>query len=169
MAIASRTIVPAHPPFPTARNLPFQFSAGSHSSISIWESADGVSVASTRQKAGSCLKAALCWAAPGTENAPAATACAEVILVSGSASDASRSQLAVSGTAGAAAAGIMIVAGTNERPSPAISPTVRRNRVVKLRLLEYVNYSRRSFSYDVSTSRTPSARQPVFGQVSDCC
>src|SRR5262245_50812420 len=45
-------MVPAQPPFPTARNLPFQFSAGSHTSTSICESDDGESVRTTRQCAG---------------------------------------------------------------------------------------------------------------------
>src|SRR5688572_10254328 len=50
-------MVPAQPPLPTARNLPFQFSAGSHSSISMCESEDGVSVTATRQWAGSSVPA----------------------------------------------------------------------------------------------------------------
>jgi hypothetical protein len=35
---------------PTPRRRPFQSDCGSHTSTSIWESIDGVSVASTRQK-----------------------------------------------------------------------------------------------------------------------
>ena len=62
---------PAHPPLPTARNLPFQLAAGIHNSISMCESADGVSVAVTRQNAGSCLNSGFGRAAPGIENAPA--------------------------------------------------------------------------------------------------
>src|SRR2546421_289590 len=43
---------PAKPPFPTARNFPFQLDAGSHSSILIRESDVGLRVISTRQCAG---------------------------------------------------------------------------------------------------------------------
>src|SRR5512134_3343373 len=45
-------MLPAHPPLPTARNLPFHVAVGSHSSIAIRESGDGVSVAATLQWAG---------------------------------------------------------------------------------------------------------------------
>src|SRR4051794_33065481 len=50
-------MVPAHPPFPTACSLLFQPEEGSQTSILMSESADGVSVALTRQKAGNCAKA----------------------------------------------------------------------------------------------------------------
>ena len=50
--MASNEIVPAHPPLPTARNLPFQFSAGNQISIWMCESGDGVSVAATRHNGG---------------------------------------------------------------------------------------------------------------------
>ena len=46
-------MVPAHPPLPTAWNFPFQPDAGSQTSILMSESPDGVSVAATRQNAGS--------------------------------------------------------------------------------------------------------------------
>src|SRR2546423_909175 len=55
---------PAQPPFPTAKNLPFQPSDGSQSSISICESLDGVSTAETRQWAGTVAVAATFSAAP---------------------------------------------------------------------------------------------------------
>src|SRR5437016_1028892 len=45
-------MLPAHPPLPTARNFPFQFSAGIHNSISMCESEDGANVAPTLQYAG---------------------------------------------------------------------------------------------------------------------
>src|SRR6476469_2564159 len=48
---------PAHAPLPTCWNLPFQPLSGSHSSLLISESEDGVSVSWTRQKAGSPVMA----------------------------------------------------------------------------------------------------------------
>src|SRR5262245_22968498 len=82
-------MLPAQPPLPTARNLPFQCSVGSQTSISMFESDAGVSTAATRQNAGRVLNP--CAAgfappapAPGGTNAPAATVCAEVNLVDGS-------------------------------------------------------------------------------------
>src|SRR5215216_657492 len=104
--MAGYAIVPAHPPLPTPWNLPFHAAlSGSHTSILISESLDGVRVACTRQKA---LSAAygFAWlprpapparapprpaprpAAPsrpgaaGGVNAPAATICAEVTRAS---------------------------------------------------------------------------------------
>src|SRR5215204_5666038 len=110
-------MLPAHPPLPTAWNLPFQFSAGSHTSISICESEDGFSTACTRQCAGSivCGVVGPCPRPPagaprppacafgatgppggpccaGGVNGPAGTSCADMIVVFGSASDASLSQ-----------------------------------------------------------------------------
>src|ERR1043166_6704890 len=98
--MAGYAIVPAYPPFPTAWNFPFHTAlSGSHTSILTSESLDGVSVACTRQNAGSAAygfgwlprappRPAPRPAAPsragaaggaGGVNAPAATACAEVI------------------------------------------------------------------------------------------
>jgi hypothetical protein len=78
---------PSNPPLPTAWNLPFQFASGIHTSTLISESGDGLNVAATRQNAGSCLKMAFGCADPrpvaGGENAPAATDCANVIVVFG--------------------------------------------------------------------------------------
>ena len=51
-------MMPAQPPLPTAWNLPFQFSAGSQTSISMCESGDGFSTAATRQCAGSTIAGA---------------------------------------------------------------------------------------------------------------
>src|SRR6516225_1698867 len=51
-------MLPAHPPLPIIWNLPFQFSAGSQSSILISESAEGFRVAATRQCAGNISGAA---------------------------------------------------------------------------------------------------------------
>ena len=105
-------MVPAQPPLPTAWNLPFHPDEGSHTSILMSESLLGVSVAATRQKAGSAANA---WAAApprppaaarpsggawpsaprwppapprfatGGVNAPAATVWAAVMVVFGSA------------------------------------------------------------------------------------
>src|SRR2546425_4799381 len=76
---------PAQPPLPTAWNFPFQFASGIHASILISESLDGFSVAATLQNAGSCLKIAFCcavtWPCAGSENSPATTDCANVIVV----------------------------------------------------------------------------------------
>src|SRR5450432_153990 len=74
-AMPAALMLPAQPPFPTATNFPFQPSAGSHSSISIWESEDGASTANTRQ-----------WAGLAT------IVSAVVMVVWGSDTDASRSQ-----------------------------------------------------------------------------
>src|ERR1700704_818613 len=45
-------MTPAQPPLPTAWNLPFHFSSGSHTSISMCESDEGVSTMATRQRGG---------------------------------------------------------------------------------------------------------------------
>src|SRR5438874_8958811 len=87
--------MPAHPPFPTASNLPFQSSAaGIHNSISMWESADGVSTMAARQYAGSISGGAV--GAParptGARNGPAGTDSAAVIVTLGSLSDFKLSQ-----------------------------------------------------------------------------
>src|SRR6185369_9887064 len=101
-------MVPAHPPLPTAWNLPFHAElSGNQTSILMSESGDGVSVTPTRQNAGS-IAYGLAWlparpprppaapsrpaaparpaapSRPGTTggaggvNAPAATGCADV-------------------------------------------------------------------------------------------
>src|SRR5437867_5322337 len=51
-ASAGYGIVPAHPPLPTAKNLPFHPDAGNQISVLMSESLLGVNVAVTRQKAG---------------------------------------------------------------------------------------------------------------------
>src|SRR6185503_12019525 len=102
--MAGYAIVPAHPPLPTAWNLPFHDPlSGSQTSILMSESVEGVSAAATLQNAGSA-EYGLGWLAPrpaprapprapprpaapsrpgtagaaGGVNAPAATICAEV-------------------------------------------------------------------------------------------
>src|SRR5688572_9523121 len=88
-ASAFVSMLPFHPPLPVAWNLPFHPEAGSHTSILISESGDGLSVAATRQNAG---RSANCAPPPrpppcGGVNAPAATGCAIVIVASCSLSD----------------------------------------------------------------------------------
>src|SRR5687768_8030638 len=85
--MAVYAIVPAHPPLPTAWNFPFQSVAGSQTSILITESAVGVDVTATRQKAGS---AAMARAAAGEGGAklPAATSAADVTVAAGRRKDA---------------------------------------------------------------------------------
>src|SRR4051794_25347535 len=53
-------MTPAHPPLPTASNLPFQFSAGIHTSIGMSESGDGLTVAATRQYGPSIVPVCAC-------------------------------------------------------------------------------------------------------------
>src|SRR5580704_14863597 len=81
--MAGKLIVPAQPPLPTARNLPFQFSAGSQISISMCESGVGASTAAMRQWAGSAIGSCPRPAVYG----PAATSSAAVMVISGPASD----------------------------------------------------------------------------------
>src|SRR2546422_6339504 len=84
-ASALVSMFPFQPPFPTVRNFPFQLEAGSQTSILMSESLDGFKVAATRQKPGrSSKRGAPPRPAAGTVNAPGATDCAIVIVVSGS-------------------------------------------------------------------------------------
>src|SRR5262245_20381258 len=112
-------IAPANPPFPGITNLPFQLRAGIHSSILISESALGISVAVTRQKAGKSANGdgaaprplpdgpAAGGGAPAPLNAgngtklPASTALANVIVVCGSVNLARLSQEAPAAGRGA--------------------------------------------------------------------
>src|SRR5437870_12788863 len=77
---------PFQPPFPTASNFPFQFDAGSQTSILISDSLDGFNVAAIRQNAGRSLNCAPAPRPPppAGANPPAATVCARVTVVSGS-------------------------------------------------------------------------------------
>src|SRR5262249_50561675 len=81
---------PFQPPLPTASNLPFQLDAGNHTSILISESLVGFMVAATWQNAGKSVNCAPpprpppARPPPPGENAPAATDCAIVMVVSGS-------------------------------------------------------------------------------------
>ena len=73
---------PAQPPLPTDWSLPFHPEKGSQTSILISESLEGLSVAATRQNAGSLPYAAAGDSlGPGGINSPAPTLCAEVIVV----------------------------------------------------------------------------------------
>src|SRR5262245_33182277 len=131
-------IAPANPPFPGITNLPFQSRAGIHSSILISESALGISVAVTRQKAGKSANGdgaaprplpdgpAAGGAAPAPLNAgngtklPASTALANVIVVCGSVNLARLSQ-------GAA------TAGREAKPMP-VSKTTEMNSFLLMRV-----------------------------------
>src|SRR5665213_3067151 len=89
-------MLPAHAPLPTACSLPFHpepaapepcAEAGSHTSILSSESFDGVSVAATRQNAGSFANGFTTTRPPragGAGNCPAATVCASVTATCGS-------------------------------------------------------------------------------------
>src|SRR5712691_5892200 len=106
-------MTPAHPPLPTAWNFPFQPDAGIQTSILMSESLDGFSVAATRQKGGRPAKGPRPGAGPrprasgaverpgpaGGVNCPAATSCAIVIEVPGTASAARLSHVAAADTA----------------------------------------------------------------------
>jgi hypothetical protein len=81
--MAGKLMVPAQPPLPTARNFPFQFSAGSQISISMCESGVGARTAAMRQWAG---RATGCCPRPAVDG-PAATSSAAVMVISGPASD----------------------------------------------------------------------------------
>src|SRR6476661_8910145 len=85
---------PANPPFPSPRYLPFHPVSGSHTSILISESLAGLIVAATRQNAGKFFTEAGGALSPGGMNAPAATGCADVMVVSGRFSAARLSQVA---------------------------------------------------------------------------
>src|SRR5258708_26425288 len=74
---------PEKPPLPTPWYFPFQPAAGIQTSSLMSESLVGLISAVTRQKAGNSLKVAGAGPAGGS-NAPAATNCAEVMVVSGS-------------------------------------------------------------------------------------
>src|SRR5262245_46831777 len=81
-------MVPAQPPLPTAWNLPFHAKAGNQTSILMSESAEGLSVAATRQNAGNWLNCGVgAVPVPGRLNPPAGTIWARVIDVFGSARD----------------------------------------------------------------------------------
>src|SRR5579871_190977 len=93
---------PANPPLPSPRYLPFHPVSGSHTSILISESLAGLIVAATRQNAGRFFTEAGGTLSPGGINAPAATACANVMVVSGRFSAARLSQVAATAKPGVA-------------------------------------------------------------------
>src|SRR5215469_14700992 len=76
-------MLPANPPLPTPSYFPFHPEAGIQTSSLMSDSFAGLISATTRQNAGSSLNAAGCGPA-GASNAPAATTCAELMVVSGS-------------------------------------------------------------------------------------
>src|SRR5579864_3727456 len=76
-------MVPAQAPLPTACRFPFHADSGSQTSILISESVVGVSVAATRQNAGTLRKDGGCLplgGGRGEVKAPAATVSAMVIV-----------------------------------------------------------------------------------------
>src|SRR5262245_55140264 len=105
-------MLPLQPPLPTAWNLPFQPEAGIQTSILMSESADGLSVAATRQNAGRSLNDGgepLAGIKPGKLKAPAATGSARVMVVSGRGREARLWQVAArAGTARAAPASSIV-------------------------------------------------------------
>src|SRR5579884_324356 len=93
-------MLPAKPPLPTPCSRRFHLATGSHTSILISESALGVAVICTRQKAGSDLKigsgpSPSKWGRGGGVKAPAGITWAEVTPAAGS--DASASFFAGTG------------------------------------------------------------------------
>src|SRR5688572_12664599 len=89
-------IAPPNPPLPTARNLPFQSVAGSHSSALICESLDGFRTSFTRQCAGIGCAAGAGAPPPaaGGVNGPAATVSALVTVTFAIETDLSDSHVA---------------------------------------------------------------------------
>src|SRR5579864_378738 len=77
-------MLPANPPFPTPWYFPFHPLPGNQTSIFMSESLAGLSSMMTRQKAGRSLIAGAPGMPPGASNPPAATDCADVMVVSGS-------------------------------------------------------------------------------------
>src|SRR5579883_2255239 len=102
-------MLPAKPPLPTPCSRLFQLSAGSQTSILISESALGVAVICTRQKAGRDLKmgsgpSPSKWGSGGGVKAPAGIAAAEVTFAEGSEISVSCPQEAAEGEADCAEA-----------------------------------------------------------------
>src|SRR5215831_12637256 len=96
VARALLSMFPFQPPLPTTSNLPFQLDAGIHTSILMSESFVGFTVTATRQNAGRSADALPPPRPPpfAGVKAPAATACADVIVVSASFSEARLSHVA---------------------------------------------------------------------------
>src|SRR4051794_34298763 len=97
-------MVPANAPFPTTSSLPFHPLTGSHTSILMSDRGDRLSVAATRQNAGSIANGLVAPGPPvrpaGALNSPAPTVCVIVIVVVGDESDVSVSQVAADASAG---------------------------------------------------------------------
>src|SRR5262245_53978718 len=89
LASAFVSMLPFHPPLPVDWNLPFHPEEGSQTSILMSESADGLSVAATRQNAGKSANALPPPRPPpcGGVKAPAAIGCAIVIVAFSNLSD----------------------------------------------------------------------------------
>src|ERR1700761_30537 len=93
-AMPAYVMVPAKPPLPCPRYLPFHPVSGSQISTLMSESGAGLSIAMTRQNAGKFFAEAGGAVEPGGMNAPAATGCVDVMVVSASLSVARLSQVA---------------------------------------------------------------------------
>src|SRR5688572_19639086 len=125
---------PFQPPLPVAWNLPFQPEEGSHTSILMSESGEGLSVAATRQKAGRFVNCAPPPRPPpcGGANAPAATDCAIVIVASGNLSDESISHdCAAAGRAFNSTT--VVMPAITARPKGRALPALRKKFIKSLR------------------------------------
>src|ERR1700738_2870909 len=101
-------MIPWNPPPPVPRNRPFHVVSGSHTSILIEESDVGVSVAVTRQNAGSPV--IVCGGLElGTTKAPVVWSMADVIVVCSRATDCRLVH-------GVAIAGVLAIATQANRP-----------------------------------------------------
>jgi hypothetical protein len=98
-------MMPWKPPPPVPRNRPFHVVSGSHTSILIAESDVGVSVAVTRQNAGSPV----IGAEPGATKVPVVLSVADVIVVCSKAWDCRLVH-------GVAIAGVLAIATEAKRP-----------------------------------------------------
>src|SRR5580700_11100332 len=128
--MAGYAIAPLKAPLPTAWNLPFQPDAGSQTSILISESLVGVSVAATRQNAGSAVKSPDSPWVSGV-NAPAGTGSATVMVACGSTIFARSLHEPASAAAGAGMAGNDSVIATRPPASTLMTrfvPCSRRSR-----------------------------------------
>src|SRR5688572_8751926 len=118
-------MVPAQPPLPTAWNLPFHATAGSHTSILMSESEEGVCVATTRQKAGNWLNCGTAGPVPGRLNPPAGTIWAKVIDVFGSDRD---DKLSHDAAAACACPSIMSISARRTAHDPPVIVFIARPR-----------------------------------------
>src|SRR5437016_10883239 len=115
-------MTPWNPPPPVPRNRPFHLVSGSHTSILIEESEVGVSVAVTRQNAGSPVSV-VGGLEPGTTKTPLVLSVADVIVVCSRVSDCRLVH-------GVAIAGVLDIATGASRPTTAPTRYARRCMVL---------------------------------------